>query len=416
MVPVNNLDFDVASDEVRHGHIKLSILIYDHNGRPLNWEERSIRTVLQPKMLPIAQNTGVQFHFDIDAPPGDLYMRTGIYDFGSNSAGTLEVPLESKTITGIPFTIHEAQEEESAPASVEKPSNELPTHSQTTATEIATDSPSASISVSPKESPSTSHPEPSITASAVPQLNSKSQIESYCRNFGETNGHASALTNVCDVALTMQAHMPDIACDRRMKRSWWNGSLRQKDTVTAKVTYRNGRDDYKNIQLDGKAVDAAYLESYGGWSDGEFANILAGVFAPSSKASIKAKKDESLHSKPALVFQFKVYGRDNHSFYIEANHHETWYPEYHGSIWIDKATSQVLRVERDTGEMLNRPITKVKTTIDYSEVSFGDGSKLVLPTNSDVSICSWGCSRSSSEFIGWRKFGASTNIILDTKN
>jgi VWFA-related protein len=93
VVPVNNLDFEVAPDEVRHSHVRLSILIYDHDGRPLNWEERSLQMVLKPKMLPVVQNTGVQFHFDIDTPPGDLYMRTGIYDFGSNYAGTLEIPL-----------------------------------------------------------------------------------------------------------------------------------------------------------------------------------------------------------------------------------------------------------------------------------------------------------------------------------
>lgn len=417
VVPLNNLDFELAPDGVRNDHIRLSILIYDHNGRPLNWEERSLRTVLKPKMLPVVQSTGVQFHFDIDAPPGDLYMRTGIYDFGTNDAGTLEIPLTvAKSETATPFSIHETPSQEPVPASSEKPSNESSSNAQVAANESTPGSPAASISIGSNANPSKSLLEQSEPVSPTPELNSKSEIESYCKNLGDTNGQSSALTSVCNFALTMQANMPDIICDRSMKRTWWNGSLRQKDTVTARVTYRNGHDDYKNIQLDGKTVDAAFLESYGGWSDGEFANILAGVFAPSSKTNIKVEKDGSLHSKPALVFQFRVSSRDNHSFYIEANHHEIWYPEYHGSIWIDKATLQILRVERDTGEMLNRPITKVKTTIDYSEVTFGDSSKLVLPMSSDVSICSWGCSHSSSQFIGWRKFGASTNIILDTQN
>src|SRR6185312_12325574 len=93
VIPLNNLDFELAPDGVRDDHINLSVLVYDHDGRPLNWAERSFRTILKPKMYPVVQSTGVQFHLDIDAPPGDLYMRTGIYDFGSNDAGTLEVPL-----------------------------------------------------------------------------------------------------------------------------------------------------------------------------------------------------------------------------------------------------------------------------------------------------------------------------------
>lgn len=192
--------------------------------------------------------------------------------------------------------------------------------------------------------------------------------------------------------------------------------------VTARVTYRNGRDYYGNIHVDGKAVDAAFLESYGTWSDVEFANILAGVFVPSSKANFVPKKEESIQSRPAFVFQFKVLNGENHSFYLEDRRHQIRYPDYYGRIWIDKATLQLLRIERETAEVLNRPITKAKTTIDYSVVAFGDDGKLVLPVSSDVSICSRPenslaaqCSHNSSEFIGWQKFAASTNIILGSQ-
>jgi hypothetical protein len=50
--------------------------------------------------MAIAQTSGIPFHFDFDAPPGDVYLRTGIYAASSSRAGTLEIPLSSITIAG----------------------------------------------------------------------------------------------------------------------------------------------------------------------------------------------------------------------------------------------------------------------------------------------------------------------------
>jgi hypothetical protein len=36
-------------------------------------------------------------HLEIDIPPGDIYLRTGIYDLNSGNAGTLGIPLATVT-------------------------------------------------------------------------------------------------------------------------------------------------------------------------------------------------------------------------------------------------------------------------------------------------------------------------------
>jgi len=68
---------------------------YSQAGQPLNWETRSINLAIRPEQDAIAETSGIPFHFDIDAPPGDVYLRTGIYDSSSSKAGTLEIPLTS---------------------------------------------------------------------------------------------------------------------------------------------------------------------------------------------------------------------------------------------------------------------------------------------------------------------------------
>jgi VWFA-related protein len=82
-------------DGVRRGSIEVALVAYSQEGKPLNWEARTIGLAIRPEQSMIAEKSGIPFHFDIDSPTGDVYLRTGIYDLSSSRAGTLEVPLSS---------------------------------------------------------------------------------------------------------------------------------------------------------------------------------------------------------------------------------------------------------------------------------------------------------------------------------
>jgi len=71
---------------------------YSQDGKPLNWQARSIGLAIRPEQVAAADASGIPFHFDIDAPPGDVYLRTGICDAMSSKAGTLEIPLRAVTL------------------------------------------------------------------------------------------------------------------------------------------------------------------------------------------------------------------------------------------------------------------------------------------------------------------------------
>jgi VWFA-related protein len=85
-------------DGVRRGTVEVALVAYSQEGKPLDWEVRSIGLAIRPDQNAIAESTGIPFHFDIDAPPGDVYLRTGIYDSSSSRAGTLEIPLSTVTV------------------------------------------------------------------------------------------------------------------------------------------------------------------------------------------------------------------------------------------------------------------------------------------------------------------------------
>jgi VWFA-related protein len=97
---MDGLNLVPGPDGVRRGSIEVALVAYSQLGKPLNWETRSIGLAIRPEQMVFAQNSGIPFHFDFDAPPGDVYLRTGVYDASSSHAGTLEIPLTSITVAG----------------------------------------------------------------------------------------------------------------------------------------------------------------------------------------------------------------------------------------------------------------------------------------------------------------------------
>jgi len=85
-------------DGVKRGHIEVALVAYSQAGQPLNWEARQIGLAIKPEQAALAEKSGIPFHFDIDAPVGDVYLRTGVYDLSTSHAGTLEIPLESVAV------------------------------------------------------------------------------------------------------------------------------------------------------------------------------------------------------------------------------------------------------------------------------------------------------------------------------
>jgi hypothetical protein len=89
------LKLTADANGVRRGKIEVALVAYSQEGKPLNWEARAVGIAIRPEQNAIAESSGIPLRLEIDAPPGDVYLRTGIYDLTSNRAGTLEIPLSS---------------------------------------------------------------------------------------------------------------------------------------------------------------------------------------------------------------------------------------------------------------------------------------------------------------------------------
>jgi hypothetical protein len=87
-----NLNLVTGPDGVRRAPVEVALVAYSQRGDSLNWLVRSVNLAIRPDQMAIATSSGIPFHFDFDVPPGDVYLRAGVYDPSTQRAGTLEIP------------------------------------------------------------------------------------------------------------------------------------------------------------------------------------------------------------------------------------------------------------------------------------------------------------------------------------
>jgi len=88
-----DVNFDLMPNGTHHGKIQVGLLAYDRDGKAVNWEEGAQEMNVKPETWTAIQKSGVPAHLEIDLPNEEIYLNTGVYDWQSNKAGTLQIPL-----------------------------------------------------------------------------------------------------------------------------------------------------------------------------------------------------------------------------------------------------------------------------------------------------------------------------------
>src|SRR5579864_7915414 len=187
------------------------------------------------------------------------------------------------------------------------------------------------------------------------------------------------------------------------------------DVLSADVAYENGHETYKNIKVGSKSTDKSMEDLGGSWSTGEFSSVLEDVFSPETGAVFRRSGQDSIHGRTAIVFKYDVTRERSHWRLMAPS--QLYYPAYRGSIWIDRETSRVVRIEMETRNMpLLFPFAKVESATDYDFVRLASPQTFLLPADAEVLSCEQGsdrCTRNRIEFRNYRKFGAESDITFD---
>jgi hypothetical protein len=97
MIRWKDVDLRTAPHDTHTGKIQIGLLAYDRDGKAVNWTGATQLMNLEPKIYTAIQKSGIPVHTEIDLPNTDLYLETGIYDWNTGKAGSLEIPIHPAT-------------------------------------------------------------------------------------------------------------------------------------------------------------------------------------------------------------------------------------------------------------------------------------------------------------------------------
>jgi hypothetical protein len=186
------------------------------------------------------------------------------------------------------------------------------------------------------------------------------------------------------------------------------------DVVTAEVVSVGGKEEYRNIAVNGKPSNRP-VEKTGAWSTGEFQTTLDSLLSPYTMAAFRKTKDDDLDGRPCFTYFFTVL-QENSNWDIHGPDGSMATPAYSGTVWIDKETHNVMRIEEQTGPMpAGFVFDKAESVVSYGFIRI-DAKTYPLPVHSEILTCQRGtsnCTKNEINFQNYRKFTADSSITFD---
>ncbi len=216
-----------------------------------------------------------------------------------------------------------------------------------------------------------------------------------------------------EAAAAYTAALPNFLAEQstaRFQGSRYTDSWRQLDVVTADVASVDGKEEYRNIRVNG--VPTTRPQDTGSWSSGEFQITLEDIMSPATAAVFKPYGEDRVAGRPALVYTLAVSQKNSH-WVLQSPNGRNYAPAYKGMIWIDRDTHRTLRIEQEAqGLPRDFAYDKAESTLEYGYADI-DGKRYLLPRQSINMACMTGqsaCSRNVLDFRNYRKFAADSAI------
>jgi VWFA-related protein len=95
MIPAHSLLWEPAPQDHRRVNLESALVVYNREGKAVNWILRQINLNPDAAHYTAAQATGVNLYLEIDAPDTAVALRGGVYDLNADLAGTLGIPLSA---------------------------------------------------------------------------------------------------------------------------------------------------------------------------------------------------------------------------------------------------------------------------------------------------------------------------------
>jgi hypothetical protein len=228
-----------------------------------------------------------------------------------------------------------------------------------------------------------------------------------------SNSDTDIIAEARTAAATFSSTLPNFLAQQVTRRYFSTGGARDWqpiDTVAAELAYVDGKEDYRDIQVDGRPANRP-VDRSGSWSTGDFGSTLDDLLSTETNAAFKRRGEEQVGSRAAIVYDFTVAQANSHWTLVAVDQRRYNAP-YKGSMWVDKETRRVLRIEQYTTTLPpDFPLLKAESKLDYSYVRIDQRTYLMPSGGENVGCLSSGtCTRNVIEFKNYRKFAAESQV------
>ena len=218
-----------------------------------------------------------------------------------------------------------------------------------------------------------------------------------------------------NAALDFTEGLPNYMCLQTVARSQSEtkaDDFRPLDIVSMEVVFNNGKEEYRNIRINGSKTVKRIEDTGGVWSTGEFGTMLIDLFSPATGAEFHYRGNSRASGKAAKRYDFNVAREGSHWTITSAS--QSYKPAYSGSVWIDPDTARVLRIEKEArGLPEGFPMDHVESAVDYQYVRLGDVKQYLLPVHAEALLCQRGtsiCSKEQIDFRNYHKYAGESTI------
>jgi hypothetical protein len=237
---------------------------------------------------------------------------------------------------------------------------------------------------------------------------------------------AAIIDHVREYALSYSRQLPDFICTQVTRRyaapapgtraggrADSEPSYQLLDTLTSRLSYFEQKEEKKLVLVNNSITAQDYKTLGGSTSSGEFGSMLKDIFERATQARFEWDHWGTLRSRLAMVFAYHV-DQLHSQWHINYDRKLDLVPAYHGLIYVDNKTHEILRVTLEAeGIPADFPVRVADTTLDYNYQDIS-GHTFLLPYTSRIVMSAEGyLTRNDDEFRIYRKYQVESEMKFD---
>lgn len=222
-------------------------------------------------------------------------------------------------------------------------------------------------------------------------------------------------------ALAYDANLPNYLCKQLVERQRAkanSNSWKREDVFEEEVAYFKGRESYRLLSRNGKPnQDPGKRVKRGMRADSLFGSMLRGLMQPSAKSVFRLVEapSQTLAGRDTIRLDFQV-AKENSKWQTTRNGAK-YIRGYHGTLWADRETKAVLRLQMQMeGEPGDPPwLQTTKLQLEYGYLDLA-GERHLLPLRAEAEI-DFGKERRRNlfTFSDYRQYRSDSTITFDTQ-